>query len=271
MECLTVYLLIVLFSCTNIVSAIQSRYVIGFYSACFNRSNKTILHRKAGLYYNMTENRINTPCVRTSLCLDNIVVPYEGYDVCENFEQLLELFLRLHLDVNKMIQKNGLNLIVAFLTPWMQKLLFEIDTTKEIIPMAVFDEDAIQPSLTKSKDFIIMDISLRNDVFTFSQMITNFKWEKLGIFHLENNFHSTKLYLNLYHEFILFSQTNHSSICFYREKVEMSDKTGFHNVFKKLHHEYLPNVVILFGLPNDQARFFNIINRDFYINHIWVL
>jgi len=258
----------------------ESTSVVGFYSACFNRSNRTNLHRKAALYYNMTESRMHLPCVRKSDCVKNITIQYESYDVCEDHEKLVELFISLILgkkyhyiktdDSANVTRGNKVTLMMTFLTPQLQKLIFEIDLTNDLIPIAVFNEYAIQTSVTVSFPFVIMENTIRQDVLTISRTITNFNWEKVGLLHLQNDLNSIEVYSNLYHEFLLYSSTHHPNICFYRGNVNMLIKADFERAVKILQQEYLPNVVVLFGITSDQIRFLNVFYKSFY-KHIWVL
>ena len=262
-------------------ATLESRYVVGFYSACFNRSNRTKIHEEAALYYNMTKSRMHEPCLRTSVCIEEISIQYEGYDVCEDSQKLIELFLTLLLDktnssigntnTSDIIKVNRVKLITTFLTPWMQKLLFEIDYQTEIIPIAVFNEDTIKPSSTDSFLYIIMDNTIREDVSTISQMFSNLKWERVGILHLQNSLYPANVYSVLYHEFISSFPIYHPTLCFYRDNVDVLNKTDFQRAVKNLQQEYLPNVVVLFGLPTDQTHFLNFVNRGFYTKHIWVI
>ena len=227
-----IYAMIVFISHFKLTTS-ESRHVVGFYSACFNRSNRSIIHEKAALYYNMTKSRMQVPCVRTN-CGKGIVIRYEGYDVCEDYHTLLEIFLNLLLDEKynsimtknktKIAQESGINLITAFLTPWLQKLLFGIDFTKHKIPIAVFNEDIVQLPSTESSYFIIMENSMREDVSTISQVFTNFHWEKVGLLHLENNDYPDQIYSNLYREFISWLPIHHPTLCFYRDNVDVLTK-----------------------------------------------
>jgi len=259
----------------------RSSALVGFFSACFNRTNRTNLHRKAGLYYNTTESRVHLPCVKKSDCNHNITIHYESYDVCEDHEKLRELFLTLMLgeeyndiktnDSDEVVRGSKMILMVTFLTPRLQKLIFEIDLTKEPIIIAVFNEDALPTPLTDSRTFTIMENTMHQDVLTISRIITNFNWEKVGLLHLRNDRYSTEVYSNLYREFLLYFPIHHPNICFYRGDVNMLIKTDFEHSVKTLQREYLPNVVVLFGTQSDQISFLNVANEGFHTKHIWIL
>ena len=177
--------------------------VVGFYSACFHLSNMTNLHRIAGLYYNLTKSRM--PCDRTSHCVEDIIIRYEGYDVCEDQQKLVQLFVSLLLDerhnpltreTNNTIEKKEVNLVVTFLVPWMQKLVCEIGLglQREIIPMGIFNEE-FTPQ-TESYSYIIIEDTVRQYVSVISKFFNIFKWEKIGIIYLQNAIYPTSLYSN---------------------------------------------------------------------------
>lgn len=279
-------------------TAPENRTIVGFYSSCNSHrnsssNNKTELHKRAALYQQMTEERIDMPCVLEHCNLNKYRIYYVSVDVCEDHELLIERYLDLILDpkysrrlnenwtsieflprfYQKRKRQSRVDLIVSYLTQDMQTLLFRLDYHQlGLIPVFAYNLNVtIHPEL-HAAFYTVWGNTATDDMLHLSVLLRLFEWQRVGFLHLRNRSEpTTGIYAKMYQDFTKSLHRSHPDMCFYTETVDIGNKTHFDRAVRNLHSEYSANVVVLFGTEQDKTRFIKTTNRNFYTKHIWVV